>query len=84
MFVTAGYSIPQAIVWLYHCQPIARYWDHAIPGTCIHGETYLINAALNVTTDVMILLLPIWLAWPLRLPLRQKIGVTGILMAGGL
>jgi len=84
MFVAVGYSIPQAFAWSYHCQPTARYWDRTIPGTCIKGQPYLASACLNVATDIIILLLPIWLAWPLRLPRRQKMGVTCILMAGGL
>lgn len=84
MFVAVGYSLPQAFAWSYHCRPTARYWDRTIPGTCIEGDPYLVSAGLNVATDIVILLLPIWLAWPLRLPTRQKMGVTGILMAGGL
>ncbi|KAK1753820.1 hypothetical protein QBC47DRAFT_48216 [Echria macrotheca] len=83
IFVAVGYCIPQSISWLYHCRPIVRYWDFTIPGTCIRDEDYLASAALNVATDIIILLLPIWLAFPLRLPARQKVGVICILMAGG-
>jgi hypothetical protein len=33
---------------------------------------------------VTMLLLPIWLLWPLRMPTRRKIGITAILMTGSL
>ena len=84
MLVAVGYSLPQAFAWTYYCVPMARFWDRSIPGTCITGETFLISASMNVATDIIILLLPIWLLWPLRMATTQKVAVTGVMMAGGL
>jgi hypothetical protein len=85
MFVTIGYSLAGAFAFLYLCKPIPKYWDFSVPGTCVNiGNAFLAGAALNVGTDVTMLLLPIWLLWPLRVPTRRKIGITAILMTGSL
>ncbi|KAH6668388.1 hypothetical protein B0J14DRAFT_600636 [Halenospora varia] len=83
MFISVGYCLIGAFALVYTCKPIRKYWDFSTPGTCINsGVLFLCGAALNVATDVVMLLLPIWLLWPLRLPAREKIGVTIILMMG--
>ncbi|KAH9205282.1 hypothetical protein DL95DRAFT_528910 [Leptodontidium sp. 2 PMI_412] len=85
MFIVIGYSIASSVAPLYLCQPMRKLWDFTIPGKCISlGDDFLANAALNVATDFAIFLLPIWLLSPLTLPLREKIGVTLILMTGSL
>ena len=85
MFIVIGYSIASSVAPLYLCQPMRKLWDFTIPGKCVSlGDDFLANAALNVATDFAIFLLPIWLLSPLTLPLREKIGVTLILMTGSL
>ncbi|KAL2060556.1 hypothetical protein VTL71DRAFT_9197 [Oculimacula yallundae] len=83
MFVAVGYSLAGGFAFLYICRPLQRYWDFSVPGMCHNlGASFLSGAALNVATDVALLLLPLWLLYPLRLPLKQKIGVALILMTG--
>jgi len=86
LLVVVGYSIPSATIFLWMCRPLRKYWDLTVTeGECIAGNPpYLAAAVLNSVTDVVILLLPLWLLWPLRVPWRQKIAVSLVLMAGGL
>lgn len=85
MFVAIGYSLAGAAGFLYLCRPIASSWDYSIPAECVNVTAwYLSCAVLNVVTDVVILLLPVWLIQPLRVKFRQKMAVAIILMAGGL
>lgn len=87
MVVTVGYCLANGLVFLYMCQPIAFMWDPTVPGGGKCGDIYggfLACAALNVATDIIILLMPIWLIWPLRVGLLQKLGVGVIMMTGGL
>ena len=85
MFISVGYSVPQILLFLYVCTPIGSYWDWSIPGKCINQQAIFdAGNILNVITDFMILLLPIWMLSPMRTPLTKKIGVLLILMAGGL
>ena len=86
LFVVIGYSVPSATIFLWLCRPVRKYWDLTVTeGECIEGyPPYLAAAILNSITDVVILLLPLWLLWPLRVPWKQKFGVGFVLMTGGL
>ena len=85
MFITVGYNLSGILCLFYLCTPIRRYWDFSVEGKCLDLNGYFIaNSAMNVATDVILLILPIWLLKPLRVPKRQKIGVTIVLMMGSL
>ncbi|KAH8756031.1 hypothetical protein F5883DRAFT_686132, partial [Diaporthe sp. PMI_573] len=80
------YGTLTSFEWLFACRPMEKYWDFTITdGTCINFIKILaFNGVMNVVTDAAILCFPIWILWNLRLPVRQKIGVMGIMMTGGL
>ncbi|PKS05397.1 hypothetical protein jhhlp_008773 [Lomentospora prolificans] len=77
--LTAGFS------FLYLCQPIRKHWDWAVEGKCVASFTipFWVAAIVNMVTDIFILLLPVWLLRPLRLPPVKMLSVLGVLMAGG-
>lgn len=86
MIVTVGYTIPNALLSLYSCRPMAGYWDMSIVDKqCVNFNAAFHTAnTLNMLTDFAILLLPVWMLQPLQLPRLKKIGITLVLMAGGL
>lgn len=86
MLVTVGYTLPNAILALYACRPMSAYWDFTVQKEhCVNLDaTFHTANTLNMVTDFAILLLPIWMLRPMRVPLSKKIGVSLILMAGGL
>jgi len=85
MFISIANCLTTTLGVLYLCRPISYSWDSSGEGTCINGNIpFLLTAALNVVTDVAILLLPIWLLAPLRISFMARIGVTLVFMAGGL
>ena len=54
-------------------------------GTCGNATAnFLATAALNVITDVTLLLLPIWLIWPLKLERLHKLEIIIVFMMGSL
>jgi hypothetical protein len=65
---------------------VAFYWDPTVPGgKCINKIIPgFANAGITILTDVMILILPIFILKGLLLPRRQKIGVGLVLSLGGL
>ncbi|KAH8888073.1 hypothetical protein GQ53DRAFT_826637 [Thozetella sp. PMI_491] len=84
LFVITGYSLNAGFSFLYLCNPIHKLWDGSAEGTCVDLYTaFLVSSVLNAVTDVIILLLPIWLLWPLRVKITQKILVALVLMPGG-
>lgn len=85
LFVIVVYSLNAAFSFLYLCTPIRSLWDISVTGTCVDlNSAYLASSVLNAVTDVVILVLPIWLLWPLRVRWQQKIAVALALMSGGL
>ncbi len=44
----------------------------------------LSSTAINVTTDLILCIVPIPLFWRLQLPKRQKIMISGLFFLGGL
>ena len=76
-------------VWLFfssifNCVPIARNWDKTVQGKCLPTTPlWLTNAALNIATDIMIVLLPMPVISSLTLPLKQKFWLA-IVFAFGL
>ncbi|KAJ5082111.1 hypothetical protein N7532_011154 [Penicillium argentinense] len=85
MGVMLAYYIPAVIVKIRLCNPVARFWDRTIPGTCM-DETAIImaDAVVSVTSDLIVLLLPLPLTLSLQMPNKKKMRVIGILGAGGL
>lgn len=82
--IVIGYCLTGALSVLYACSPINRFWDFS-PGTCIDANPwYGTLVSLNVLTDAILLLLPIWLLKPMRAGLAQKAAIAGILGTGGL
>jgi len=83
--VVALYSLNAGFNFLYLCSPVRRLWDFSVPGTCVDiYTTFLASSIINAITDVIILLLPIWLLYPLRWRLARKLAVGAALIPGGL
>jgi hypothetical protein len=64
---------------------IPRAWNRAIPGTCINiTRNWYANAGFSITTDLIILVLPIFIIYSLQLPRNQKISLMFVFALGGL
>ncbi|KAG5288856.1 Pth11-like integral membrane protein [Histoplasma capsulatum G186AR] len=86
-FLSGGYYIACTITLIIACQPISYYWTQvqdAKSGSCRFQPHifYLGNAAANVATDVLILLVPIPLVWKLQMPTSKKILVSSLFLLG--
>ncbi|GFF55517.1 hypothetical protein CNMCM6936_005640 [Aspergillus lentulus] len=87
-FLTVGYWFSCTIAFLVCCRPLSYYWtQYRDPGggKCIFNlyPFYIGNAAANVATDGIILMVPIPLVWKLQMRTAQKILVSGIFLLGG-
>ena len=78
MVVSAG-------VFIFACLPVQFYWDRSIPGghCLIYDLFYIIMAALNTLTDVVVLLLPLNVVWNLTITHPKKIGLSIVFLIGG-
>ncbi|PSN72084.1 hypothetical protein BS50DRAFT_544407 [Corynespora cassiicola Philippines] len=72
---------------LFACRPIAASWDPTLTtiAKCVNrGAIYITTAVVGIVTDVILLAIPIPLIWRLQMPLKQKIGLTGMFVIGSI
>ncbi|GLA36924.1 hypothetical protein AnigIFM63309_003421 [Aspergillus niger] len=75
MAFVAAYSLTSILVFTLGCQPVAAMWDvsKSAGAKCVDQFSFVYaNAAFNVFSDVIILILPIRLCWSLQVSWRQK------------
>ena len=85
MAIVAIYLLALVGLTIGQCNPVSRAWDTTIDGQCIDIKAFwYANAALNVTSDFLILALPMPYICRLHLPLRRKLSLSLVLALGGL
>ena len=77
------YGLETFILAFAGCIPIHSFWTGG--GKCINMKfIWFFNAALNILTDIIILVLPMPVLSSLRLPTKQKVGLMFVFALGGL
>lgn len=68
----------------FGCTPVTFFWNKAQPGHCVHlTALYMSNGALNMTMDLAILALPVFMIWRhSTLPFQKKVRVSALLLLG--
>lgn len=85
MGVMLAYYIPAVIVKIRVCNPISKFWDPNIDGTCLDQTAIILaDAVVSVVSDLIVLILPLPLTLTLQMSAKKKLRVMGILGAGGL
>lgn len=84
--IVSAYCLETFFTGLFTCTPVAFFWDSTIPnGNCLEKwPLYFANAAINIATDFMILLLPIFILKDLMMPKMQKYFLMAIIALGGM
>ena len=76
-----GCSIAASTVVI--CLPVGSFWDLSGKPYCLNRVVlWLFHAALNITSDFIIILLPIPVVMKLSLPRKQRYGLVGIFAVG--
>lgn len=80
--ITLYYTVA-ILMTVFECIPVARSWDKTKHGTCINARGfYFANAAFNVASDLMVMLLPIPVIIRLQLKKAAKIGLVFLFIIG--
>ncbi|KAL9583971.1 MAG: hypothetical protein Q9212_002392 [Teloschistes hypoglaucus] len=84
--VFACYSISTIIVDSVLTLPVNSFWDSDVKATHTLDlvKLYTANAAFNITTDTILLFLPLTIVWRLSMTWMQKLGLTAIFGLGAL
>ena len=87
--VVSAWGIAFLLVTIFDCSPVSGAWTRfsmeaimnpaKAPLCTVQAEpAYLSNSALNLATDIAVLLLPLPMIWQLRLPRSQKLAMSAI------
>ena len=69
---------------IFLCDPVQKFWDIGIEGTCKNGENHFLGTSiLGIVFDWTIWILPMPTVRRLRLPRRQKLGLWAVFALGG-
>lgn len=87
MIFVAVYSLLSILLFTLGCKPVAATWDVSLmsKAKCIDQMAFVYaNAAFNIFSDVITLILPIKLCWTLQTSLKQKFLLLVVLTMGSL
>lgn len=91
VYLTAGfvgcYATAGVVVVVFSCNPVAASWDlnlAALPTTvCVNRPAaYLAQAAFNISSEIFVVLLPLYEIWKLQMRLRQRLTLMAIFGVG--
>ncbi|KAI1204919.1 uncharacterized protein F4807DRAFT_465155 [Annulohypoxylon truncatum] len=83
MIIIGCWSLSQVIVGIFNCRPIDGFWEKTADSKCIsHYPQWYINAAGNIMTDIVILVLPLPVLRHLHMPRAQRVVLIGIFSLG--
>lgn len=86
---TMAYTLGFMFTIIFACKPISAFWTSwdmtQKPDYCINQNTfYLVAAAINITIDIGIVLIPIPELMKLKLSDRKKVFLCAIFSVGGM
>ncbi|KAI1384974.1 uncharacterized protein F4822DRAFT_379315 [Hypoxylon trugodes] len=83
--VSIAWTTTFTFALMFSCSPIASQWDDSLPYTCV-DEVALFTTALatDVATDFLVLLLPVYKTWQLKMKFTRKVVIVCIFLLGGL
>ena len=68
---------------IFECHPIDEVWNLFYEGHCINRNTVLVaTGAVNVFSDLLNLLLPVWATWHLQMAPKRKAGIIAVFTTG--
>ena len=78
-----AYASVSLLTTIFTCRPISAWWEFSLAKNCLDFiEVSKAVAALNIATDVAIILLPLPGLKRLMLPLAQKIALMAVFALG--
>lgn len=84
MIFTSAYGATALITGIFHCWPISRFWNRRIAGKCVKNPIiWFLHAGLEITTDIILLTLPMFILKAASLPKKQKFVLCLTLSLGG-
>jgi hypothetical protein len=72
LWTNCGCYFALMMAFAFDCVPRAKLWNPELPGRCIDPNASLLVSALNVVSDVSMLVIPLVVVSRLQLPRKSK------------
>lgn len=85
--VVLAWAVAAILALILQCHPISGLWnpDMTFSNKCINLSVYYSTVSgLNMALDIVVLCLPLWMVWHLRLDTGQKVMLSGVFALGAL
>ncbi|KAL6705001.1 hypothetical protein ACN47E_007404 [Coniothyrium glycines] len=85
IWITLGVTFIASFVTVFvGCQPFERHWQiYPDPGQCVVGNVWLYTYEIsNIITDIMLMLVPVYLILSIRIPLMQHLRLLFLFSIG--
>ncbi|KAF2967891.1 hypothetical protein GQX73_g5706 [Xylaria multiplex] len=77
------FYVATTFLFLFICTPREKIWNFAVEGHCLsHNDVVVTTPAINLLSDVTILLIPIAEVYKLQIPIKTKLNMAAIFAVG--
>ncbi|KAJ5099574.1 hypothetical protein N7532_006575 [Penicillium argentinense] len=84
IIILASYGTWAVVSAFLNCVPVAKFWNDSIDGFCLNKPgLWFSNASMHITTDLVILIIPIPALIAIDIPRKQKMALIIIFALGG-
>ncbi|KAI0490872.1 hypothetical protein F4859DRAFT_520542 [Xylaria cf. heliscus] len=85
IWANLAYYLATTLAYILACVPREKIWNPAVDGRCVNQEDLIVvTPALNVISDITILIVPVSEVLKLKVPIKTKLGVAAIFTVGAL
>jgi hypothetical protein len=90
LFTVALYGPATILALIFTCSPVEAYWYRFTSSwlrthkyECVDEVAYLVAViVISTVQDFLACMLPMFVVFKLRLPLRQRLGLAGVFLLG--
>lgn len=83
--INCAWTITFTLALTFSCTPVSSNWNASIDSTCVDLKALFTTAlATDVTTDFLVLFLPVYKIWQLQMSTERKIIIICMFLLGGL
>ena len=85
IIINSAFYVAGFFTQIFACAPREKIWNPLLPGGCKNeAVSDLVAAVFNCASDVLMLLLPLYAIWRLKIALKTKLGVCAVFATGAL
>ena len=83
IWMNSLFYIISAFLFTFSCSPREAAWDVLIEGRCINTKVLVVaSSAINIVSDLSILIIPVKCTLWLVMPLKRKLGLSVVFATG--